>query len=62
MSSSNIEPIHEVSGEALDQETIIRLRAKVEDFVSDTITFSRTELFWSMNSDGLFDYVLKFYE
>lgn len=37
--------VHTESGEAVDIETIIRLRSWIEDIVAQYVKFSKTELF-----------------
>lgn len=52
-------------GEATDQETIIRLRKSIEEYVREEegINFSTTELFWEMNQDkGTFNFELHFFK
>jgi hypothetical protein len=56
-------PVYIVSGEALDQETVIRLKPKIEDFVENTLCkqFSRSTTLWNLNSKGHFDFKIKFW-
>lgn len=53
---------YHISGEALDQETIIRLRPQIEDYVKEEFfDFSSTELYWKLNDKGNFDYEIHFF-
>lgn len=56
-------PVYVVTGEAKDQETIIRQKHLYEDYVSSTLgkSYSRTELFWNMNKSGNFEFRMDFY-
>lgn len=54
--------VYRLRGEALDQETIIRQRGQIEEYlVEDGINFSEVELFWNLNHDGHFDFEMVFY-
>jgi hypothetical protein len=56
-------PVYKLSGEALDQETIIRLRPKMEDYVREDLgkTFRKTDLKWNMNDKNHFTFTMNFY-
>jgi hypothetical protein len=57
-----IESNHMVDGTALDQETIIKQRMQIEDYVRDNvIRFDRTELYWNRTDDGAFEFQLHFF-
>jgi len=52
----DIESDHCVSGEAVDQETILRQRPEIEEYVKKTIgEFARTELYWNLKEEGVGD-------
>lgn len=53
-----------VTGTAIDQETIIRLRPQIENFFKDDLKkeFKKTNLEWNMNKDGHFWFTLYFYK
>jgi hypothetical protein len=55
--------VYEVKGESLDQETIVRLRPQIEDYVKVDLNkkFRRTELHWDMRPNTHFDFTIKFY-
>ena len=54
--------VYVVTGEAKDQETIIRQRPQYEDFArSIGKRFKKTKLVWNMNKKGNFDFKLDFY-
>jgi hypothetical protein len=55
--------VYQVKGDAIDQETIIRLRPKMEDYVREDLskTFKKTDLKWNMNEKGFFTFTLNFY-
>lgn len=57
-------PVHKITGEAIDQETIVRLRPKMEDYVKVDLgkSFRKTDLKWNMNNDNNhFTFTLNFY-
>ena len=55
--------VYAVTGEAMDQETIIRLRPQMEDYVKTDLNknFSKTKLEWNMNNNSNFTFTLQFY-
>lgn len=57
-------PVYTVRGTALDQETIIRQRSLIEDYVKTDMkkTFRKTSVTWNMNKDGNFDFSIDFYD
>lgn len=56
-------PVYTVSGEAMDQETIIRQRPLIEDYVRENVkSFRKTKVVWSMNEKGFFDFSVLFYD
>jgi len=58
---SQEDAVYSVTGEAKDQETIVRQRQAIEEYVRESgEDFSRTELFWNLNEDGNFDFEIKF--
>jgi len=61
--SKSTKKVYEVSGEAMDQETIIRLRPQMEDYVKNDLKkkFSKTNLEWNMNDKSYFNFTLRFY-
>lgn len=61
--SKNSRKVYELSGEALDQETIIRLRPQIEGYVRDDMgkKFSSTKLTWNMNDNRNFIFKIDFY-
>jgi hypothetical protein len=62
MSDEEREPDYIIDGEAKDQETIIRQRSHIEEFVKDTISpFSRSMLYWNMTEKGTFEFELHFW-
>jgi hypothetical protein len=51
-----------LTGEALDQETIVKQRSWYEDHVREHITdFKETKLRWNMRKNGNFSFKLEFY-
>jgi hypothetical protein len=56
-------PVYKISGEALDQETIVRLRPKMEDYVKQDLgkTFRKTSMRWNMNEKKNFTFTINFY-
>lgn len=56
-------PILVITGEALDQETIIRQRSYIEDYVRENMNanFRKTKVFWDMNDSGNFSFSVEFY-
>lgn len=63
MRRSKSKKVYEVSGEAMDQETIIRLRPQMEDYVKNDLNknFSKTKLEWNMNDKTHFNFTIRFY-
>jgi hypothetical protein len=63
MRHSKAKSVYQVSGEAKDQETILRLRAKMEDYVKTDLgkNFSTTSLRWNMMENQNFSFTLDFY-
>jgi hypothetical protein len=63
MRHSKAKSVYQVSGEAKDQETILRLRAKMEDYVKTDLgkNFSTTSLRWDMMENQNFSFTLDFY-
>ena len=59
----NKKPFYIIEGEALDQETIIRIRPQIEQYVRDDLKkhFKKTNITWDMNSKGNFNFKLEFY-
>jgi hypothetical protein len=59
----NKRPIYTITGEAIDQETIIRQRPMIEDFVRENTKkhFRKTSVKWNMNSKGNFNFTVEFY-
>ena len=56
------EPDHIIDGEAKDQETIIRQRSHIEEFITDTMgPFSKSKLYWDMTNRGTFHFELHFW-
>jgi len=56
------EPDHIIDGEAKDQETIIRQRSHIEEFIADTMgPFSKSKLYWDMTNRGTFHFELHFW-
>jgi archaellum biogenesis ATPase FlaH len=56
--------IHSVKGEALDQETVIRLRSKIENYIRDDmqVTFKYTKVIWNKNEhNDNFNFIINFY-
>ena len=51
-----------LKGEALDQETIIRQRPWIEDYVRESLgkEFSKTKLTWNLMRNGNFKFRLDF--
>lgn len=56
--------IYTVSGTAIDQETIIRQRSIIEDYVRVDMkkSFKKTSLSWDMNDKGNFNFRIDFYD
>lgn len=56
-------PIYVINGVAIDQETIIRQRPLIEDYVRENSgkSFRKTSVKWNMNPDGNFDFSIEFY-
>lgn len=56
--------IYTVSGTAIDQETIIRQRPMIEDYVKVDMrkSFKKTSLSWDMNDKGNFNFTIDFYD
>jgi hypothetical protein len=63
MRHSKAKSVYQVSGEAKDQETILRLSAKMEDYVKTDLgkNFSTTSLRWDMMENQNFSFTLDFY-
>jgi hypothetical protein len=61
--SRNSRKVYELSGEALDQETIVRLRPQIEQYVREDMgkKFSKTNLIWNMNEKKNFTFKIDFY-
>ena len=55
---------HVERGTARDQETIVSIRPRIEDYVREDlkIDFARTKLFWNMNKKGTFNFEIHFFE
>ncbi len=64
MISPSANPDHVVDGEAADQETIIRLRPYIEEYVKESWgDFDHSDLFWECNVEKMtFNYQLYFYK
>lgn len=56
-------PVYVVRGVAFDQETVIRQRPLIEDYVRVDIgkKFRKTSVSWDMNKEGNFDFSVEFY-
>jgi len=56
-------PVYTINGIALDQETIIRQRPLIEDYVRENSgkRFRKTSVKWNMNDSGTFDFNIEFY-
>lgn len=56
-------PVTVINGEAIDQETIIRQRPLIEDYVRHDmkVKFRKTKVFWDMNNKGYFNFSIEFY-
>jgi hypothetical protein len=52
-----------INGTAIDQETIIRQRSCIEDYVRENSgkQFRKTNVKWNMNDQGHFDFTIEFY-
>ena len=52
-----------INGTAIDQETIIRQRSYIEDYVRENSgkQFRKTNVKWNMNDQGHFDFTIEFY-
>lgn len=62
MSNDDDKPDHVVDGEAKDQETILRQRKHIEDFVSSNFgDIKETKLYWNMTEKGTFHFELHFW-
>jgi hypothetical protein len=63
MKHSRKKKVYRISGEAMDQETIIKLRSKMEDYVKTDLgkTFSNTDLKWNMAENSNFNFTIDFY-
>lgn len=63
MKQRSRKPVYVVSGVAIDQETIIRQRPQIEDYVRVDFKkkFRKTNVKWNMNDDGHFDFRIEFY-
>jgi hypothetical protein len=53
--------VYVLTGEAKDQETIIRQRKWYEDEVAKFREFASTKLIWNMNKKGNFAFQIFFY-
>lgn len=56
--------VHSVDGEALDQETIIRLRPIIQDYVKNDLNvyFKYSKLIWNKNKENdNFNFIINFY-
>jgi hypothetical protein len=55
--------VYTINGTALDQETIIRQRPLIEDYVRENSgkRFRKTSVKWNMNDSGTFDFNIEFY-
>lgn len=60
----NKKPVYTVKGVAIDQETIIRQRGMIEDYVRQDMRkkFRKTSVSWNMNDSGNFDFSIEFYD
>ena len=56
-------PVHVINGTAIDQETIIRQRSYIEDYVRENSgkQFRKTNVKWNMNNQGNFYFTIEFY-
>jgi hypothetical protein len=55
-------PDHIVDGVAKDQETILRQRPTIEEYIADTMQpVERTKLYWNMTDKGTFEFALHFW-
>jgi hypothetical protein len=55
-------PDHIVDGEAKDQETILRQRPSIEEYIAETMgNVERTKLYWNMTDKGTFEFELHFW-
>lgn len=56
-------PVYTITGEAIDQETVIRQRPLIEDYVRENSgkKFRKTSIKWNMNDIGNFDFKIEFY-
>ena len=62
MSDDEVKPDHIVDGEAKDQETILRQRKTIEQYIEDTMgPVDRTKLYWNMTEKGSFEFALHFW-
>lgn len=62
MSEDEAAPDHVVDGEAKDQETILRQRPSIEEYIAETYgDIERTKLYWNMTEKGTFSFELHFW-
>jgi hypothetical protein len=56
-------PVYTITGVAIDQETIIRQRSQIEDYVRENSgkEFRKTSVRWNMNKAGNFEFSIEFY-
>jgi hypothetical protein len=56
--------VHTITGRALDQETVVRILSKIEDYARETerIKFDRIDYSWDYADDGVLDYKVCFYD
>jgi len=56
-------PVYTIRGTTLDEETIIRQRSYIEDYVRENSgkKFRKTSLFWSIDKDGVSSFSIEFY-
>jgi len=62
MSYDDTSADHIMSGEAKDQETIIRQRDYIEEIVRETVgNFTSSKLYWNMTPRGTFEFEIHFW-
>lgn len=59
----NKRPVYTITGIAIDQETVVRQRPQIEDYVRENSGkhFRKTSVRWNMNKAGNFDFTIEFY-
>ena len=64
MTTARSKVVYSFTGEAKDQETIVRQRPMYEDYVRErnNVNFSSSKIFWNMNKVGNFNFKMEFYE